>query len=206
MKRRRVHPVHVVDVVRHLIGGQEIVWRRRRKAPAQTMRVFAAFEALGPPFVAQAQPESFRRGVLTLSVGRSAWLTELSMLSERVVERLNENLGEPMVKQLRLRLGSMPARSIPKIAPRLNARQSEVVRTATELGDNDKLRQAIERAATRSLARTRQGRPADGPPGPRVCPPTPPPEEGEAPLTYGFGASRGDRWDPDRGKWKGTKS
>ncbi len=203
-RRRRAHPVHIVDVVRGLVGAQEGVWRRRSGSSTQTFEVFEAFSRLGAPLTEQAEPVGYRRGVLTLAVQRSAWLTELSMLSERIVARLNKELGSDKVKSLRLRPGAMTPKPPPIRAPKLTRRQAAVVQEALTPIDDPKLREAFERAAQRSLTRTRRGKPAEGPPGPRVCPPTPPPAEEEEPgLRYGYGEGGRDRWaDQKKDRWK----
>jgi predicted nucleic acid-binding Zn ribbon protein len=57
--------------------------------------------AAGEAFAAQSSPVSERDGVVTVACSSSVWAQELDLLSERVVERLNEALGRPAVKGLR---------------------------------------------------------------------------------------------------------
>jgi predicted nucleic acid-binding Zn ribbon protein len=58
-------------------------------------------EAAGEAFARQAEPIAERDGVVTVACGSGVWAQELDLLSERVVERLNEALGRPAVKGLR---------------------------------------------------------------------------------------------------------
>jgi predicted nucleic acid-binding Zn ribbon protein len=57
--------------------------------------------AAGDAFAAQSTPVSERDGVVTVACSSSVWAQELELLSERVVERLNESLGRPAVRGLR---------------------------------------------------------------------------------------------------------
>ena len=58
-------------------------------------------EAAGEAFAAHAVPVAERAGVITVGCASAVWAQELDLLSERVVERLNEALGRPAVKGLR---------------------------------------------------------------------------------------------------------
>jgi predicted nucleic acid-binding Zn ribbon protein len=58
-------------------------------------------EAVGNAIAAQATPTSERGGVLTVSCSASVWAQELDLMSGAIVERLNEQLGEPRITRLR---------------------------------------------------------------------------------------------------------
>ncbi|HKH16025.1 MAG TPA: DUF721 domain-containing protein [Solirubrobacteraceae bacterium] len=58
-------------------------------------------EAAGDAFAAQSQPLAERDGVITVACTSAVWAQELDLLSERVVERLNQSLGRPAVRGLR---------------------------------------------------------------------------------------------------------
>ena len=57
--------------------------------------------AAGEAFAAQSEPVAERDGVVTVACASAVWAQELDLLSERVVERLNERLGRPAVRGLR---------------------------------------------------------------------------------------------------------
>ena len=65
--------------------------------------------AAGEAFAAHGQPVAEREGVVTIACTSAVWAQELDLLSERVVERLNERLGRPAVRGLRpqVRAGSL---------------------------------------------------------------------------------------------------
>jgi predicted nucleic acid-binding Zn ribbon protein len=58
-------------------------------------------QAAGEAFAAQSQPVAERDGVITVACSSAVWAQELDLLSERVVERLNGELGRPAVRGLR---------------------------------------------------------------------------------------------------------
>jgi predicted nucleic acid-binding Zn ribbon protein len=74
-----------------------------RLAPATLLaEVQRAWEAAaGVAFAAQCTPDCERAGVVSVACSSAVWAQELDLLSERVVERLNEQLGRPAVKGLR---------------------------------------------------------------------------------------------------------
>jgi len=58
-------------------------------------------QAAGDAFAGQSEPVAERDGVVTVACSSAVWAQELDLLSERVVERLNESLGRPAVRGLR---------------------------------------------------------------------------------------------------------
>jgi predicted nucleic acid-binding Zn ribbon protein len=66
---------------------------------AEVQRAWA--KAAGEAFAAQSEPVAERAGVITVACRSAVWAQELDLLSETVVERLNEALGRPAVKGLR---------------------------------------------------------------------------------------------------------
>jgi predicted nucleic acid-binding Zn ribbon protein len=58
-------------------------------------------EAAGAAFAGASEPVSERDGVVTVACVSAVWAQELDLLSERVIEGLNEALGRPAVRRLR---------------------------------------------------------------------------------------------------------
>jgi len=57
--------------------------------------------AAGDAFSHAAEPVAERDGVITVACASAVWAQELDLLSERVVEALNEAIGRPAVRRLR---------------------------------------------------------------------------------------------------------
>lgn len=190
---------------RRLVSVGELVARflaKREGHPARVnesiaLRVFAAFQKIGPPITEHAEAVMLRGGMLTLNVADSAWLTELTFLKPEILERVNAGLPKPAVRDLRMRLGSVTKKKIEKSSPPVLSREeiAKVEEWGREIG-SDEVRQAMMRAAAWSLKRPKPTRPIlEGPPGPRP-PPKPEPEPAkvvEPPK---------DRWSKDRDRWK----
>jgi predicted nucleic acid-binding Zn ribbon protein len=66
---------------------------------AEVQRVWP--QVAGESFARAAEPVSERDGVITVACESAVWAQELDLLSERVIEGLNETLGRPAVRRLR---------------------------------------------------------------------------------------------------------
>ena len=59
-------------------------------------------EAVGPALAEAGRPVAERDGVVTVACPQAVWAQELDLLSERVVGALNDALGRPAVRGLRV--------------------------------------------------------------------------------------------------------
>jgi predicted nucleic acid-binding Zn ribbon protein len=57
--------------------------------------------AVGEQIAAEAEPVSERDGEITVACRSSTWAQELDLLSEELLERLNETLSGPRISALR---------------------------------------------------------------------------------------------------------
>jgi predicted nucleic acid-binding Zn ribbon protein len=76
-------------------------------APATTLaRVQEAWErVVGPAIAGSARPTSERDGVLTVICEAAVWAQELDLMGSELIGRLNAELGEDALRQLRCRSG-----------------------------------------------------------------------------------------------------
>jgi predicted nucleic acid-binding Zn ribbon protein len=97
---RRAAPRPVAGALEHLTASL---------APAtllaEVQRAWPA--AAGEAFAAASEPVSERDGVVTVACISAVWAQELDLLSERVLERLNGELGA--IRVTRLRAQARPA-------------------------------------------------------------------------------------------------
>ena len=63
-------------------------------------------EAVGKNIARRAQAVSVRNGILFVVVQNSAWLQELSLLKEGIIEKVNSAIGTDVVKDIVFRIGS----------------------------------------------------------------------------------------------------
>ena len=74
-----------------------------RLAPATPLAAIQARwdAAVGEAIAREARPVSERAGVVTVACRSAVWAHELDLMSPRLVERLNQALGRPLVRSLR---------------------------------------------------------------------------------------------------------
>ena len=93
MRRAGPRPIgHALDVLADTLAPPTLLAAIQRAWPR------AAGE-----FAAHAQPVAERDGVVTVACSAAVWASELDLMSELVVHRLNEALGRPAVRRLRTR-------------------------------------------------------------------------------------------------------
>jgi predicted nucleic acid-binding Zn ribbon protein len=61
--------------------------------------------AAGPAIAAEARPTSEHDGVLTLMCSAAVWAQELDLMAGELIPRLNAELGEEAIRELRCRTG-----------------------------------------------------------------------------------------------------
>ena len=92
MRRGAPRPVAAaLDVVTGSLAPATLLAEVQRAWPA----------AAGEAFARASEPVAERGGVVTVACASAVWAQELDLLSEQVVERLNERLGRPAVRRLR---------------------------------------------------------------------------------------------------------
>jgi hypothetical protein len=70
------------------------------------VRVFQVWEAaVGAYNAARTKPESIKNGRLTVIVPSPVWIDRFSYLKAQFIEKINQTLGAPMVKELIFKVG-----------------------------------------------------------------------------------------------------
>jgi hypothetical protein len=148
---RRSRPMHVRELVAQLVTKHESPAAPERRRGALTIKVFSAFERLGPPISLHAEPIQFRAGSLSLVVDDPTWLTELSFLRTEIIGRLNSIIGREAVKELRMRHGRLsrqpPKSQVRLQPPKLAPQDAEKIEEWASLIPEPSVREAMMRAA-----------------------------------------------------------
>ena len=80
--------------------------------PLRTYSIMGAWkEIVGESVAAQSQPRSIRNRILFIDVIHPTWMQQLQFLKSTLLEKVNTYLGEPLIQDIRFKLG--------KIAPPL---------------------------------------------------------------------------------------
>ena len=92
-------------------------------------------EAVGEQIARNASPVLVRGDVLHVNVSSSVWVQQLQFLRDTMLEKINANLSSRKIKDIRFKIGPLPA------APPQHAAAS-----LPELDDNEKLATQAESA------------------------------------------------------------
>jgi len=76
-------------------------------APTTTLaRVQAVWEqAAGPAIAGAARPTAERNGILTVTCAAAVWAQELDLMASELIARLNAELDDEAIRELRCRTG-----------------------------------------------------------------------------------------------------
>jgi hypothetical protein len=75
----------------------------RLEPPTLLAAIQRAWPAVAGSFATVSEPVAEREGVVTVACDSAVLSSELDLMSELVIERLNTELGRPAVKRLRTR-------------------------------------------------------------------------------------------------------
>jgi hypothetical protein len=70
-------------------------------------------QVVGPQIAARARPIRVRDAVLEVRVDQPVWMQQLQLLKPKILARLNERLGEGVLRDIFLRRGAIPPRETP---------------------------------------------------------------------------------------------
>ena len=86
------------------------------------VRVFDVWhEAVGAFNASKARPESVKNGRLTVTVESSVWIDRFGYFKGEFMEKINQALGGPVIKEIVFRVGALP----PKEDKSLSARGAD---------------------------------------------------------------------------------
>ncbi|MFM2421219.1 MAG: hypothetical protein RL385_5942 [Pseudomonadota bacterium] len=127
---------------------------------AAAIRVLSWWRKAVPERVAQrARPVRFFHGILYINTASSAWAQELDLAREEYLARLRAHAPDLRVRELRFRVGALPAmpeplrnEPLPEPAVPLTTLPEALARTLSAI-DDDALRDAIARAVCMGLGR-----------------------------------------------------
>jgi hypothetical protein len=76
--------------------------------PLKTYSIMGAWkEIVGEPVSIHSQPYSIRNRILFIDVSHSTWMQQLQFLKPTLLEKINHFLGEPLIHDIRFRLGKI---------------------------------------------------------------------------------------------------
>ena len=118
-------------------------------------------KAVGEKVASHAAPAMLKGGLLTITVDGSAWMNQLSMLSQTIIAEVNGALGGEEVTELKFRLGKIE-RPVDKkkeaeapVKLRLTPEMKEQINTSVAPIHDAELREKARRMLTAASTRKR---------------------------------------------------
>ncbi len=92
----------------HISGILSGLLQRFRPETEQGMlRIWRVWDRIvGEDIAGNARPAAFKGSVLLVHVTSSSWLYHLRVLKKDLVVRLNDDLGQPLVSDIKFKIGS----------------------------------------------------------------------------------------------------
>lgn len=90
------------------IGGmlQEFLKGSMPKIVGDELRVFGAWpKAVGTEISRQAIPNAYKNGILFVETKHPIWTTELTAKRHQILRKINEELGQELVREIYFRQG-----------------------------------------------------------------------------------------------------
>ncbi len=99
---RNTRPAELSDVIAKVLKERGL---GAQNTLSKLMSVWG--RAVGEKVASHAAPTMLKGGLLTVTVDGSAWMNQLSMLSQTIIEQVNAALGGEEVSELKFRLGKI---------------------------------------------------------------------------------------------------
>ena len=120
-------------------------------APMKGYSIWGAWrEIVGDSVASNAQPSAVRNRILFVEVSHPTWIQQLQFLKPTLLEKINGFLGEPLIQDIRFRLGKIPSSS-PSSGKESPWREEEL--PLETLKQIETLLQRIEKGETRETFR-----------------------------------------------------
>ena len=101
-------PQPIRSVLENTLKGLEI------DVPLKSYSILGAWsEIVGATVATHSQPHSIRNRILFVDVSHSTWMQQLQFLKPTLLEKVNTFLGEPLIQDIRFKLG----RIVPSTPP-----------------------------------------------------------------------------------------
>ena len=110
--------------------------------PLKTYSILGAWdEIVGESVAEHSQPRSIRNRILFIDVSHPTWMQQLQFLKPTLLEKINTFLGEPLIQDIRFKLGKISP-TIPA-PPKTDLAENKKIDDAT-LGRIDEIIQKID--------------------------------------------------------------
>ncbi len=118
---------------------EDLIQSKGFEGKLQEYRSWAVWdEVVGPTIAARARPVRIRDGILEVRVDQPVWMQQLQLMKPKIIAKLNQHLGEGVLKDLFLRRGTNKPAPSPAPVEKPLAWRDEVLDEA-ELAEIEKV-------------------------------------------------------------------
>lgn len=144
------YPVKLSRILESVLEGKG--WNTR----VREYRVFDIWdEVVGVHTAKNTSPRSIDRGVLFVTTRTSSWSQELTMMKDRIIERLNKRFGEELISDIRFVQGKLPEKhhkpAIETPSKEVKVDSKKLKKYTRNISDEG-LKEIIERLLTKALS------------------------------------------------------
>ncbi len=113
---KKPQPIH--SILEQTLKGLEL------NVPLKTYSIWGAWkEIVGEAIALQTQPRAIRNHILFIDVSHPTWIQQLQFLKPTLLKKINNFLGEPMIQDIRFKMGKISPAAPPP--PKTNLGQGE---------------------------------------------------------------------------------
>ena len=109
-RKRMPRPVPVAELLAAAFRGTPAGERLREAAIWQVWDA-----AVGEQVARRARPVAIRDGLLTVTVSNAPWMQQLTFLKKKIIDSVNERLGEDLVRDILLKAGRQEEPAQPEV-------------------------------------------------------------------------------------------
>jgi|MudIll2142460700_1097286.scaffolds.fasta_scaffold73009_2 hypothetical protein len=107
---RKGKPKPIGSILESTLKGLEV------DAQLKAYSIWGAWrEIVGESLADQTQPRAIRNRILFMDVSHSTWIQQLQFLKPKLLEKINAFLGEPLLQDIRFRMGKIPPPRSPRV-------------------------------------------------------------------------------------------
>lgn len=101
-KNKKNKLIHISDILNSALG------RYRPAKDTEMIKIWDIWDdAVGKPIAMNAKPDSFKDGVLIVTVSSSSWIHQLKFLEKEMIVNINKQLDHISIKQIRFKIGKI---------------------------------------------------------------------------------------------------
>jgi len=121
--------------------------------------------SVGDRIAAQTTPDRLQKGSLYVKVSNSVWMQQLHFLKKEIIDTVNRQMGEQLIKNIFFSIGEIPhatriprdpASFLPATFP-LKGKDKKMIEQYTTSVSDQELKEILKRVLTKDIIRRRLG-------------------------------------------------